>query len=56
MTYYEVNTIAETVSILEMFPTQEGAYRYTYMMQPWFAQHFQVVKAVDQQYNGGWPA
>lgn len=55
MTYYVVNTTAGTVTILDMFPTKEGAHRYTYMMQPWFAQPLQVVKAVEEQHRGVWP-
>jgi len=54
MKYYVVNTTAETVTILEMLPTQERAHRYTTMMQPWFEQSLQIVRATELHNEGKW--
>lgn len=54
MIYYVVNTTAETITILEMFPTQERAHRYTMMMQPWFEQSLQIVRETELQNQGKW--
>lgn len=53
MIYYVVNTTAETVTILDMFPTKEGADRYTDLMQPWFTHPLQVVRSAEQQHDMG---